>query len=216
LEYIAKYGDGPTFDGAYELNNLTALEPCFGDDEMPIVGLYVVGYAQIDDAMNYLLDQGAASLYQIYDTYEPDGPSLSQVQSFNSGNPPGADNVSFILHGYRHVYVSRVLNFSDGYIGLASMFVCDGYCNPPDYRNLCDVYLNARKWLLTSAPNYPVPSFYAFEQDSDTEWMRSTLLKRQICYQAALDQTANATMGAAINPAWYDSQNGGCPWNWSN
>ena len=159
---------------------------------------------------------GAVSLYQLYETYAPDGPLLSEVQSFQSGNHTGADAISFCLHGYNCVYTSRVVDFSaNGYVGLASMFVC-GSSNTAYYRNICDVYLNASSWLLNNAANYPALSFYSFEQDSATQWMRSTLLERQACYQAALNQIANATMGAAINSSWYKSKNGGTDWNWTS
>jgi hypothetical protein len=221
LAYIAQCGDGDpdgsysTFDGIYQLNAL--IDESSTVNGMDIVGLYVVGYARVDSAVDYLLDQGAVSLYQLYEAYAPDGPLLGEVQSFNSGNhTTGVDAISFTLHGYNCVYTSRVVDFSaNGYVGLASMFVC-GSSNTSYYRNICDVYLNASSWLLNNAANYPALSFYSFEQDSATQSMRSTLLKRQACCQAALAQIANATMSAAVDPTWNDNKNGDCPWNWDS
>jgi hypothetical protein len=221
LLYIAEYDycgidedTTLTFDGAYTVQKLKAENSTVNG--MEIVGMYVVGYAQIDSAENYLLDQGAAYLYQLYDAYAPDGPSLSQIQGFRSGNHNGSDTISFSLHGYNCVYTSRFLDFSPKpYFGSASAFVC-GSSSTAYYQSIADVYLYARSWLLNNAEDYPVLDLYWFEQSPTTYWMRDTMLRRQVCYQATLDQIANDTMGAAMDPTWYDSINGAEPWNWNS
>jgi hypothetical protein len=230
LLYIAEYGDGgyidvegyyegyyQTFDGAYELGNLTAINSTVNG--MEIVGLYVVGYALIDDAVNYLLDQGAACLYQLYDAYAPDGPRLDQVQGFTSGNHPGNDSISFSLHGHSCVYAtSYVADFParpfdpSSYVALASTLVygsnmgnCCGY-----YENISSLYVEARAWLVLFAQDYPALEFFDFDQYS------YTLLERQVCCRAALDQIANNIMSAAIDPTWFMSKNDYTDWNWTS
>jgi hypothetical protein len=47
--------------------------------------------------VGYLLDQGAATLYQLYEAYGV--PSLNDIEDFQSGNHAGADAISFCLHG---------------------------------------------------------------------------------------------------------------------
>jgi hypothetical protein len=169
----------------------------------------------LTDFINYLLDQGAAYLYQLYDAYAPnDGPSLSEIESFKSGNHAGSDAISFSLHGYPVVYSTRLLDFSPKpYLVLASLFA-RGSSDVGYYRSVADKYLSAREWLVNNPKDYPVLDFHTFESYSGQ--FPSNLMNRSVCYKASLDEISNITWGAALDPTWYNGRNGGSNWDWNN
>jgi hypothetical protein len=83
------------------------------------------------------------------------------------------------------------MTFTSGRIGGASLFARNS-SSTTYYRGIADVYLSARTKLIDDN------NFYFFE--SGNPGLLDTALKKQVCYQAALDQMGNESIGAAMDP----------------